>query len=159
MLPSRHFIFGTIFALILLIIFPQINFAGVFIILASTVLIDVDHYFYYVYKKRNLNLIKAYQWVVENGIKFNKMSKIQRKKIYPEICIFHGIEAIIILFVLFIYFNSSLYLFILTGFIFHQFLDLIGIANAKINPCKILSLTYSLIYTKNKIFLGDYKLE
>jgi len=157
MLPSKHFIFGIIFALILLFIFPQIGFTGFFIIIASTILIDIDHYIYYIYKKRSLNLFEAYQEVIQNGIKFNKMSKTQKEEIYFEICIFHGVEAIIFLFILFIYLNSPFYLFILTGFVFHQILDLTEIIKANLFPYKILSSISVFFYSKNKIFLGDYK--
>jgi hypothetical protein len=158
MLPSKHFIFGTIFAFILVFTFPQIGFIGFIIIIASTLAIDIDHYFYYVYLKKDLSIVNAYNWVIKNGIKFQKMNDSQKKEIYLEICIFHGVEAIFLLFILFAFFKSPFYLLVLTGFVFHQCLDLIGIISAHIFPYKILSATSCFLQSKNKISLEDFEL-
>lgn len=152
MKPLKHLILGIIFALILLIIFPQIGFIGVFLIIASTVLIDVDHYLYYVYKKKDWSLKNAYGWFIKNEEKYYTLSKNEQKRVYFGICFLHGIEAIIVLFAFSFYFTFFLYIII--GFIFHQLFDLIEIASERINPYKILSLTYSLFNTKNKKLLG-----
>ena len=157
MLPSRHFIFGTIFSLALLFAFPKIGFIGFFIILASTVLIDVDHYLYYVYKKKDWNLKNAFNWYIQGGKKFNEMPKNQRENIYFGICIFHGIEFIIILFAFSFHFISLL--FIIVGFVFHELLDLIESIQKKISPLKVVSLAYLLVDIKNKTLIEDYKIK
>ncbi|MCK5043455.1 hypothetical protein KAR52_00445 [Candidatus Pacearchaeota archaeon] len=122
MLPKQHLIFGIIFSAILLIIFPKIGWIGFFIIILSTVLIDVDHYLYFVYKKKNLNLKNAFNWFIENGKKFSSLPKIERDKFYLGFCVLHGIEILFILFILGM-FISKYFLFILVGFSFHLFLD------------------------------------
>ena len=124
MLPIKHLIFGTIFSTIFLLIFPQIGFLGFFIIILSTVLIDLDHYLYYVYKKKDWNIKNAYNWVLETGKKFYSLSKIERDKFYMGIYLLHGVEILCILFTLGI-FISKYFLFIFIGFSFHLFLDVI----------------------------------
>lgn len=154
MKPLPHLFFGMIFVLILLFIFPQIGFIGFFMILSSTVLIDVDHYLYYVYKKKDWNLRNAFNWFIKSGKKFNKMPKDQWDNIYFAVCIFHGIEAIIILFAF--SFHFQFLLFIITGFIFHQLLDLIQLIEKRISPLKVVSLTYLLIDIKSKELIDNY---
>jgi len=157
MKPLFHLFFGILFVLILLSIFPQIGFIGFFLIILSTVLIDVDHYLYYVYKKNDLSLKNAYNWYIKNGKKYHTLPKDKQKNIYFGICFLHGIEAIIILFAFSFYFTFLL--FIIIGFIFHQLLDLIELINKRISPLKVISLTCSLVNTKNKILIENYKIK
>ena len=69
MYPTQHLLLGIIFSLVLLFLFPQIGFLGASIIILSTVLIDVDHYVYYVYKKKDLSLKNSYNWIIKKGNK------------------------------------------------------------------------------------------
>lgn len=124
MLPIKHLIFGTMFSAICLILFPKIGFIGFFIIILSTVLIDVDHYIYFIYKKKDLNLKHAYNWVIETGKKFYSLPKTERDKFYLGIYFLHGVEILCVLFILGI-FISEYFLFIFIGFLFHLFLDVI----------------------------------
>jgi hypothetical protein len=150
MYPKTHFIIGLFFALFIFLIFPQIGIIGLSIIVLSTVLIDVDHYIYYVYKKRDFNLKKAFQWFVDNGEKYLSFSDSKKKNVCFGICFLHGIELILVFFVLFYFFKFPFLLFVSTGFVFHQFLDAIDLYKRNIHPNKVLSLTYSLIYARNK---------
>jgi hypothetical protein len=123
MLPKQHFLFGAIFAGALLLLFPRIGLIGFFLILASSVLIDVDHYLYYVYKKRDLSLIKSYNWYIQRSKKFLLFSWEKRNKFYPGFLFLHGIEILIILF--FLSFILKYFFYILIGFAFHLLLDLV----------------------------------
>lgn len=123
MYPTQHIFLGIIFSSILLFIFPQIGLLGFLIILSSTILIDVDHYIYYVYKKKDWSLKKAYNWFIKNQKKFFSLSRKQRNKFYTGFCFLHGIEVLLILFLL--SFISKYFLFIFMGCAFHLFLDLI----------------------------------
>src|SRR3989339_195237 len=64
MLPRKHFILGLIFSGILVYFFDFSLIAGA-IVLLSSVLIDIDHYFYYVHKKNDWGLKNSYNWFVE----------------------------------------------------------------------------------------------
>jgi len=121
MKPLSHLILGIIFASTLLIIFPAIGFTGFFIIVISSVFIDVDHYIYYVFKKGDLNLKNAYVWFVENEKKFRSLPLRKKRQICPPLCFLHTLEFLLIFAVLSFYFD--IFLFIFTGFIFHLFLD------------------------------------
>jgi len=124
MYPLPHLISGIIFSLILFFIFPQINLIGSFIIVISTVLIDIDHYIYFIYKKKDWNLKNAYDWSIEVCKKFSSLPKTQRNKFYSGFCFLHGIEILIILIILGIL-VSKYFLFIFIGFLFHLFSDVI----------------------------------
>jgi len=124
MYPTQHLILGIIFSLVLLFLFPQIGIIGVLIIIFSTVLIDVDHYLYYVFKKKDLSLKNSYNWFIKKVNKFHNLPRKQRNKFYLAFCFLHGVEILIILLLfskLFPYF-----FFIFIGFSFHLLLDLIS---------------------------------
>lgn len=150
MLPRQHLIFGIIFSTICLIIFPQIGFIGFFIIIISTVLIDIDHYLYFVYKKKSWNLKHAYDWFIETGKKFYALPKEERDKFYLGLCFLHGIEILFILSILGI-FISKYFLFIFIGFSFHLFLDVVYQISQKKRITKISLVHDFLKFRKLKL--------
>jgi hypothetical protein len=123
MKPLSHFIFGIIFSLLLFLIFPKMGLLGFLLIVFSSVLIDFDHYVYYVLRKKDFSLKNAYNWFIQNEQKYLSLSSSERKQIYPSLCLIHTFEFLI-LFALLIFY-SHVFLFILTGFIFHLFLDFV----------------------------------
>jgi len=121
-----HFFFGIIFAILLYFLFsPLISLFGLSIIFLSSFLIDVDHYLYYVCRKGDFSLRRAYKWYVKYSHKFCLVSLDKRKKFYLGFYIFHGIEPLIILFLLGT-FVSQFFTFILIGFLFHISTDLVS---------------------------------
>jgi len=126
MLPQTHFILGIIFVILLYFLFsPIISIFGLAIILLSSVLIDIDHYVYYIFKKKDLNLFTAHKWYIKNIRKLYSMNKEQKKKVYLGFYFFHGIESLIILFFLGFYL-SPIFNLIFIGFLFHLFVDFIS---------------------------------
>jgi len=123
MLPKYHILFGSIFITILYFLFPQIGLLNLTIIFLSSVLIDSDHVIYYFFKKKNLNPFNAYHWFIDNVKKTLSLPMSERKKIYSGFYLFHGIEWIILLFLLGIYL-SPFFLYISIGFAFHMILDI-----------------------------------
>jgi len=143
-----HFFFGIVFTTVLYSLFsPIISIFGLLIIFLSSFLVDVDHYFYYVYKKRNLNLISAYKWYVKNARKFRFMPKEERRQVYLGFYIFHGIEPLVILFFLGFYL-SPIFNFLLIGLLFHLFTDLVSEIILKQRIDKI-SVIMNFFITKN----------
>ena len=124
MYPHAHFMFGFIFAGILLAIMPSMGILGFLLIVLSTVLIDVDHYTYYVYKTKDWNIIRANKWFKRKGKKFLQIPFEARKNYYRANLILHGIEPLIICFLLGIFLNIYFF-FITIGFMFHLSLDYI----------------------------------
>ena len=82
MLPRWHIIFGFLFILLVWQLFPEISFFYLGLILFGAIFIDFDHYAYYVYKKKNLSLKKAYNWFIEFEKKFLSLPKNQRNNFY-----------------------------------------------------------------------------
>lgn len=111
MLPKTHIILGAIFSLLVYFIF-NLSLYQVLIIFSASVLIDLDHFLFYVKRHRNTNLKKAYFW-----------HKALPKDHKPMMHIFHSLEFLIIIGILSIFYNFFLMLFI--GFIFHSIFDLI----------------------------------
>jgi len=123
--PKYHFIIGVIFIIFLHFIFPQITFLNLLIILFSSVLIDGDHYVYYIIKKRDFNLFRCYKWYKIETNKTCHLSMNERKKVYTGFYLFHGIEILIILFLLGTYI-AQFFIFIFIGFSLHLFFDIIS---------------------------------
>lgn len=124
MLPKTHIILGFVFSVILFFVFPEINYLEAGIIFLSSFLIDVDHYVYYVYKKKDLSLKNAYSWFLKKKAYFDKLSKEQRKKYSSGSFLFlHNIESLIIIFLLAFLLELSILGFIGIGFSFHLITD------------------------------------
>jgi len=131
MLPKTHTLLGLIFSLLTFLIFPEIGSQGFLIIWAASVLIDVDHYIYYVFVKKDFSLIRAYKWcklMTDEMIKTPHKERIKLKD--NLVFIFHGIESLVIFGILSFYHQIFLYIWI--GFLFHHLLDLISILSLNI---------------------------
>ncbi len=124
MLPKYHILLGFLFSLILYLIFPFIGLIGFLLIFASSVLIDIDHYLYYIFAKKNFSLGNAYKYFFEKRKKYISSVKSIRNRLNPAMYFLHGIEVLLILFIIGIFVNK-ISLFIFIGFIFHLFLDII----------------------------------
>ncbi len=123
MLPQEHLVLGIVLGLLIFLYFPSFGLLNISIIVLSSVLIDVDHYLYYVYKKNDKSVIRAYRWYMVTHRKCKTLSKEQKKKIHFGTFFLHGIEVLIILLVLG-FFVSDIFYFILLGFTFHLLVDL-----------------------------------
>jgi hypothetical protein len=122
MLPNKHIFFGTIFSVALFLIFPKISVIGLFTLFISSFMIDIDHYIYYIFRKKNLNPIKAYHWYMENRKKFYSLSSEKRKSTYGGLYVLHGLGFLFIL--LFLgFFVYNLFLLVFVGFLFHEMFD------------------------------------
>ena len=149
MLPKWHALLGFVFAL-LLIYFFDFSLPAAIIIFLSSVLIDVDHYFYYVWKKRDLSLTRAYRWFIEESRKMKKINKNKRKQLH--IIIFHGIEFWI--FILILSFLNKLFFYILLGISFHFLLDFVHNIYSNIPLNTKFSQIYIWQTNKNKKLLS-----
>jgi hypothetical protein len=122
MLPKIHLFIGIIFVILIHFIFPQLTIIYLLIILFSSVLIDADHYLYYILKEKNLNLVSCYKWYREHLKRTLSLPMSERKKIYSGFYLFHGIEWIIILFLLGNY-TLSIFSYVALGFLLHWVVD------------------------------------
>ena len=124
MYVSRHVIFGAIFSLILFWIYPEIGILNTSIVFLTSVLIDADHYLYYVYKKKDWSLKNAYSWYIELSKKIMSLSRKERNKLYLGVYIFHGIEVLFVLFLLGLIVHN-IFIFAFIGVGFHMVLDMV----------------------------------
>lgn len=111
MKPLKHFIIGLVAASLLY--FLQItNLFFSLLVLATNSLVDSDHYFYYVYSKKDLSFRRAYNW-------FIKGSKTARK----SILVFHSYEFLA--FLILVSFTYSLAWATVLGVVVHFCCDII----------------------------------
>jgi len=152
--PSKHLILGMCAAAILFIIYPEIRVSNILIFATSSVLIDVDHYVYYLFKKKDFNFFRAQQWYLKLQNKCCSLTPEQRPKTYFGIFFLHGLESIII-FGLLGFFISEIFYFISLGFAFHFISDFL----VEMIPHKDftqVSVVYSIIQSKKLIFIENF---
>ena len=152
MLPLKHIIWGFIFSLLCFLLFPSIGLIGFSLILLSSVLIDVDHYLYYVYKKKDWNLKNAYNWFIKNANKFLSFPKKQRNNFYIGFYFLHGIEILLILLLLTIF--SRYFFFIFIGFSFHLLFDIVY-STTSIDRIDKFSIVHDFLKFKKMKFIED----
>tara|TARA_Y100000034_G_scaffold99887_1_gene122916 strand:- start:41 stop:427 length:387 start_codon:yes stop_codon:yes gene_type:complete len=128
MLPKWHILFGVIFSLILFYIFPIIGLFNLSLIFLSSFLIDFDHYFWYIYKKKDWNLKNSYNYL-------KKEARNLRKGM-----VFHTIEFHIFVGLLGLIWAGFFY--ILIGMISHSLTDLVSLIYEK----RLYSRRFSLIF-------------
>ena len=138
MLPKWHILFGAIFSMLVYFIF-NINLFQVSLIFLASIFIDFDHYLFYVFRKKDFNLKRAYIW-----------HKSLPKDHKPLMQIFHTIEFFIIIFLLsFIWIG---FLFILIGLLLHSIIDLIDMIYSKKFNGREFSLIRYLVRDKKNYF-------
>ena len=114
MKPLIHLLVSSILAILF---YPIFNW-GVLFILVGGVLIDIDHYFWCIFKQKNLNFLVCYKFhSVEN-------KKNNYKEITGDTLIFHTIEFLIASIILSFYFKFMLIFTI--GILSHYFLDILN---------------------------------
>ena len=120
--PSWHIFFGFLFSVFLFFLFPEVGITNLSLLFLSSVLIDVDHYLFYIYERRGFNLIRAYDYFIIHKKKWEKFGKCVNYNFPPSFFIFHGLEVLLLLFVLSFFFKPLYFVFV--GFSFHLLLDL-----------------------------------
>jgi len=104
MIPRNHILLGLLFSFIFFLISNSL--AASLIVFFSSFLIDIDHYFYGVYKKKTFSLGKIYSFFSEYKDKWRKLSYEQKKEVKFPVLIFHGFEFILIVFLLALLFDN-----------------------------------------------------
>ncbi|OIO39801.1 hypothetical protein AUJ61_03400 [Candidatus Pacearchaeota archaeon CG1_02_30_18] len=122
MLPKFHILIGLLFSIGCYTIFSFVSLIGAGLIFLSSVLIDFDHYIYYIFKKKSFSLKKAYNWFKKKGKQFSKIPKNKRKSYALNFSFFHGLEWVFIFSLFGKLFNNYFY-FIAIGIFLHLVLD------------------------------------
>jgi len=148
MLPLTHAIIGALTSMALFCIFPPIGWFGALVIFLASVFIDVDHYLYYIIKKKDLSLKNAYGWFVNRSNQLRKMSASKRRLYKNAILIFHGVEFLAVLAALSLI--SPIFKFVIIGCLIHYVLDFIDYMLAKEPLYSKVSQIYTYIKNKKK---------
>lgn len=122
MLPKWHILFGAIVSLIIWLIEPSTSIWAILTIFLSSVLIDVDHYIYYLIKRRDIRLSVAYREYLKKRIFWHGLSQKEKENYSIGLIFMHGIEFIIILLLLSLV--HEFFMWVLIGSIIHILLDL-----------------------------------
>ena len=135
MLPKYHILLGVIFSGLLYWLLPLTLFQTLLVFL-SAVLIDFDHYLWYVKRKKDWNLKNAY----------NYLKKISENLKKPMMMIFHTIEFLIFVFLLSYLWKG--FSFILIGIVFHSISDLLYFGHKNMLYVREFSLIRYLVLRK-----------
>ncbi len=120
MRPKYHVLYGFIVFLMLFFVF-RTSLINALVFFVSTVFVDLDHYLFYVFKKKKFSLKSAVSWYVHKEKKFKKLPADLRKKTYSCFCFFHGAEWILFSFVFGFFFQ--IFFYVSFGLAFHLVLD------------------------------------
>jgi hypothetical protein len=127
---SQHVKYTTIAAFILL---PFCDFIQIALFFIGSILIDVDHYVFYVLQFKKWDIRGMFDY-------YERFLPEQIESIpYAGVCIFHTIEVFIILGIASYYYSFLFYL--LMGMIFHYILDFIFLYQ---NKC-LFSRAFSIV--------------
>lgn len=124
MKPSLHLVFSFIFVFFLHFI-SELNIINLSIIFFASILIDLDHYFLFIRRKKRLNIKEFLNENWRIMYKWEALSKNEKSQTKMEPFLLHGVEALIILGVLALFYEIFFLIFI--GFAFHLILDQIEI--------------------------------
>lgn len=103
-------------SLLALLLYPFFSFR-VLLILVGGVLIDIDHYLWYIWKYKRFNPIETYKFYVKN------METNDFTNVYGILLIFHTIEFLLAM-ILLSFYNQLVLVFII-GLLSHYLLDAI----------------------------------
>ena len=108
--------------------------SNVLLILAGGVLIDVDHYLWYIYQYKKFSILQSYKFYIK------VMDANDFAKVDGILCIFHTIEFLLLMILLSFYFELALIFTI--GLVSHYLMDLLYLYLAP----KHFILNHSVIY-------------
>ncbi len=144
MLPKWHILIGVTISFIIYWL-ASITLWQVALIFLTSVFIDFDHYFRYICITKNMNPFKFWNW---SKLRTKKWCKLKNKENYKKpFYLFHGIEFLIFLLILSLFWKSAIFLFI--GALLHLSCDYIDLILNHDNLYSKISFIWVLIKNKN----------
>jgi len=138
-MPKTHIYFGILFAGLIYLVFPVIGIVGFLVLLSASILIDIDHYSIYVWRKKDFSYKRSVEWFLD----------LQKKETFEKrvspISLLHTVEVLAVIGVL--AFFNQIFLFIFVAFMFHSICD----TGLMVYEGKFFAREYSLIR-----YLKDY---
>jgi hypothetical protein len=148
MLPKTHVIAGIILSFAIFLLWPAIGLFYLLIFFFSSILIDFDHYLYFIWAKKDFSLAHAYKWFVAKRDFIRSLPLSKKAKYQHAVLIFHGIELWVI--VLLLSFIHPMFVYVLFGITIHMFFDFIEIIYYKNPIYSKISQIYVYFSNKNK---------
>jgi len=139
MFPKWHILLGIIFSILLYILF-KITLFQTLLVFLSSVLIDIDHYLFFVKRKKEFSLKKAFNW----------HKKLVGKQHKPIMHVFHTIEFVTLILILSFFWD--IFVFVLIGILFHSIIDIIDMFYNKWYGLREFSLIRYLLKDKKNYF-------
>jgi hypothetical protein len=120
MLPKWHVLIGLLVT-ILLKLTTSIEPLLLLAFFLATFLIDIDHYFFFVLRKKNFDPFSSYNWFIEKEKEYLRIPFNERQRYKKPVMIFHGIEfwALLVL----LSFASEVFIMIFWGIMVHMLAD------------------------------------
>ena len=103
--------------------FFELTYTAGLIIFFSSWLIDVDHYFWFVFSGKGINPLKAMKWYFKNGASWENMPRRKRDKYKRGVFVFHSLILLVILFLLSFWIEVLFFVFL--GFLIHLVADIV----------------------------------
>lgn len=151
---KSHIVLGAVLAALITIVFDLSILEGT-IIYAASILIDIDHYFWYAKETKDKNPLNAIRWYVSHGSRWKEMPEKKRREYKRGAYIFHNWVCWTILIVLGYVVNPIFYL-VLVGFAIHIVPDLIVLAYEGGPIMQKISMGYILKRNKGKKSIREY---
>ena len=117
----------------------------------ASILIDIDHYFWYVVEAKDANPLNAIKWYVKASPKIKKMPHKKRQEYTRGVFIFHNWICWGLLFLL--GFLNPFFFYILIGFMIHIIPDLVVLRRMGESIIQKISIGYVLKRNKKKKLL------
>jgi len=137
MMPNKHIFFGIMFSILFFILGIPITY--IVLIIATSILIDIDHALYYIIRFKKINPIEMNRYFMADACLENNDNLL-------PVLIFHNFETLMLLVILSIFFPIVLSIFI--GVLIHMILDWKAMPTLRYPP--IIKLSLILVLLENK---------
>jgi len=149
MRPRKHLIYGSLFALACFFLFAVVGvYEALIIWVCSWLIIDLDHVTRYLVRTGNFSYKRFLMAAKDFEKKWKKLSNDDMKKYTNPFFVLHGIESLIVLFLLSFRWDFFFWCFI--GFLFHMILDWVNLYVREENVWAKVSVIYALITSRGK---------
>ncbi len=149
MRTRKHLIYGSLFAVACYFLFDIVGFTEAFVIwICSWFIIDLDHAVRYSIRTGDFNPYRFFKFGKEFEKIWKRVSREDKKKYKNPLFMFHGIESLLVLFILSFWWEAFFWCFI--GFLFHLILDWVNLYVREEGVLAKVSVIYVLIRNRKK---------
>jgi hypothetical protein len=145
---KHHALVGFIASLILINFFGVTDFNALIFWLSSWFIIDLDHPIRYVLKTKNWNPFEFLDYSYREKTKALQLAKRGNETFRYPIFLFHGIESLLIIFIIAQFIPVMIYVF--WGFLSHLLFDWFALLIDGLNVFSKMSVIYTFVSNYKK---------